>query len=330
MKKLSFVFDAVRSSVLCMVLLLSATAVGFASCGDDEEDGGTPPVDGLVSATIPSEGWSGSPTDGICTYRSENAYDDEDFSCYYAFAFENGKCVDGVFNVVCDREEDASDICKMLNSGAWAEEDDEDDYDLTKAKSRTNALSIRKKLHAKVVRSVVKSTRAANVMGITCTQDGKIVYFRLEAIKGLGGEDVKYIMKAWDTGLNMDTLPEKPMFGTWNETTGKYTSNSIYAIPGTKVEIETAFNSSDIVTKYAATFILPNDLWAEMIEESLRNQAEGWQQLGNIELNIVRNENVVTTNIVNVEIANTSKEYLVKMIIALDILNARPIGTSLF
>ncbi len=38
MKRLSFIFDALRSSVLCVVLLLSVIAVGFASCGDDDNE----------------------------------------------------------------------------------------------------------------------------------------------------------------------------------------------------------------------------------------------------------------------------------------------------
>ena len=70
-----------------------------------------------------------------------------------------------------------------------------------------------------------------------------------------------------------------------------YISNSIYAIPSARIEIETAFNQSDILIKYTATFTLPNEMWAEMIEEA------------GIEIEITRNGNVVTTNNLNVETA---------------------------
>ena len=180
------------------------------------------------------------------------------------------------------------------------------------------------------LRSAAIKTRSANVLGITCTQEGKVVYFKIEAVKGLDGEELGYVMSTWDTGLNVNTLPEKPIFGTWDEATGKYTSNSIYAIPGTKIEIETAFNQSDILTKYTATFTLPDEMWAEMIEEGLREQASGLKVLAGIELEITRNGNVVTAINLNVETENTTKAEILKLIIAMDILNARPIGTAIF
>ena len=180
------------------------------------------------------------------------------------------------------------------------------------------------------LRSAAIKTPSANVLGITCTQEGKVVYFKIEAVKGLDGEELGYVMSTWDTGLNVNTLPEKPIFGTWDEATGKYTSNSIYAIPGTKIEIETAFNQSDILTKYTATFTLPDEMWAEMIEEGLREQASGLKVLAGIELEITRNGNVVTAINLNVEAENTTKAEILKLIIAMDILNARPIGTAIF
>ena len=71
-------------------------------------------------------------------------------------------------------------------------------------------------------------------------------------------------------------------------------------------------------------------MWAEMIEEALREQASGLEALAGIEIEITRNGNVVTTNNLNVETANTTKADILKLIIAMDILNARPIGTALF
>ena len=130
------------------------------------------------------------------------------------------------------------------------------------------------------LRSAAIKTPSVNVMGITCTQEGKVVYFKIEAVKGLDGEELGYVMNTWDTGLDVNTLP--------------------------------------------------NEMWAEMIEEALREQARGLEELAGIELEITRNGNVVTTNNLNVETANTTKADILKLIIAMDILNARPIVTAIF
>ena len=326
MKKLSVVFKALQSSVLCLVPFMSVGMIGFTSCSDEESDA---PTNGLVSSNIPSVGWSGSTDNGISTYRPNNT--DDEVSCYYAFSFENGKCKDAVFNMVCENEAMAKYLQQMLTSGEWAEEDDdEEDYNMSQLNIGQNPVLMQALRSHKAISSAAIKTRSANVMGITCTQEGKVVYFKIEAVKGLDGEEIGYVMNTWDTGLDVTTLPEKPIFGTWDEATGKYISNSIYAIPGTKIEIETAFNQSDILTKYTATFTLPNEMWAEMLEEALREQASGLEELAGIELEITRNGNVVTTNNLNVETANTTKADILKLIIAMDILNARPIGTAIF
>ena len=315
MKKLSVVFNALQSRVLCMVLFMSVCMVGFTSCSDDDA-----PTGGLVSSEIPSVGWSGSTDNGIATYRPDT--EEDVISCYYAFSFENGKCKDAVYNMVCENEFMAKYLAKMLTSGKWAEEDDDEEYSLSQLTKSPVLMQ--------ALRSAAIKTRSANVLGITCTQEGKVVYFKIEAVKGLDGEELGYVMSTWDTGLNVNTLPEKPIFGTWDEATGKYTSNSIYAIPGTKIEIEIAFNQSDILIKYTATFTLPNEMWAEMIEEGLREQASGLEVLAGIELEITRNGNVVTAINLNVEAEKTTKAEILKLIIAMDILNARPIVTALF
>lgn len=300
-----------------MVLFMSVCMVGFTSCSYDDDDA---PTGGLVSDEIPSVGWSGSTDNGIATYRPDT--EEDVISSYYAFSFENGKCKDAVYNMVCENEVMAKLLAKMLTSGKWAEEDDDEEYSLSQLTKSPVLMQ--------ALRSAAIKTRSANVMGITCTQEGKVVYFKIEAVKGLNGEELGYVMSTWDTGLNVNTLPEKPIFGTWDEATGKYTSNSIYAIPGTKIEIETAFNQSDILTKYTATFTLPDEMWAEMIEEGLREQASGLEVLAGIEIEITRNGNVVTAINLNVEAEKTTKAEILKLIIAMDILNARPIGTAIF
>ena len=164
MKKLSFVFNALQSSVLCMVLFMSVCMVGFTSCSYDDDA----PTDGLVSDEIPSVGWSGSTDNGIATYRPDT--EEDEITCYYAFSFENGKCKDAVFNMVCENEVMAKYLAKMLTSGKWAEEDDDEEYSMSQF---TNNPVLMQALRShKSISSAAIKTRSANVMGITCTQEG--------------------------------------------------------------------------------------------------------------------------------------------------------------
>ncbi len=336
MKKLSFVFKALRSSAVCVALLLTSGLIGLVSCNDDdeEEEGISKPTSGLVSSSIPAEGWTISAADGIATYRSADGYDeDEEFACYYAFSFENGTCTDGVYNVVCESESMAKYLQQMLSSGAWAyEEDDEEEEDYVRAQHFIGQNAMLKQAILKTVASNAALTRASNAMGITCTQEGKIVYFSIEEVKGLDAEDVEYVVKAWDTGLDVDNLPSEPLFGTWSESTGIYESSSIYAIPGTSIKIETGFNSSDILTKYTVTYTFPNKAWAEAIEEELREEMQIYENYMGIELvtSISLNDSVITVDELYLESSNITKDYIVNMIIAMDILNAQPIGSMLF
>jgi len=315
--------------------------IGLSSCGDDNDDDngldnstGTTPTSGLVSNTVPSSGWNGSTENGITTYRSsENNPEDDGFASYYAFAFKDGKCTDGVFNIVCENEAMATQLANMLKDGSWADYDgdDEDEYYTARVKGRQDNVLMTQALHrAKAIKKIARISRAIDIMGITCTQDGKIVYFKIDAIKGLDGETVKYVVNSWDTGLTMDNLPDKPIFGTWDDAAGKYTTTSIYALPNSKIEVLAGFNDSNIVNKYEVIYTLPNALWADSLEEALIQQAEGLQALSGIQVEVSRNGNIIRINEPNIEIANVAKENLLKMIIALDILNAQPIGTMMF
>ena len=161
MKKLSIVFNALQSRVLCMVLFMSVCMVAFTSCSYDDA-----PTDGLVSSKIPSFGWSGSTDNGIATYRPDT--EEDVISCYYAFSFENGKCKDAVFNMVCENEAMAKYLTRMLTSGEWAEEDDDEEYSMSQF-TKNPVLMQALRSHKSISSAAIK-TRSANVMGITCTQ----------------------------------------------------------------------------------------------------------------------------------------------------------------
>lgn len=333
--------------VLCCAALFSLPA-----CSDDDDgDGGSdinPPSEGLVSTDIPSLGWEGpaAPQNGIVTYRPQDAEDEGFYSAYYAFNFEGGVVKEAVFNIVCEEEAIARELQRRFSDGTWMEDDEEDeeydsDYEdvayAADASAKGNSLSAARlaRLAAPVARAlkaqVAVAGRAADnsVMGLTCTQDGRIVYFKLDWLAGQNAEDVQCAMRTWDTGLNMDNLPTQPIFGEWNDATGVYTGTKIYGLPETQIQLTTAFDEADLLTDYAAHFTLPHDGLAALVEEEVRSEASDYEQLG-IQLGISRQGKVVSVRVLNAAQAKVSKEYIVKMIIAMDILMARPIYTNLF
>ena len=158
MKKLSVVFNALQSRVLCMVLFMSVCMVGFTSCSYDDDA----PTGGLVSSEIPSVGWSGSTDNGIATYRPDT--EEDEITCYYAFSFENGKCKDAVFNMVCENEAMAKYLTQMLTSGEWAEEDDDEEYSMSQF-TKNPVLMQALRSHKSISSAAIK-TRSANVMGM--------------------------------------------------------------------------------------------------------------------------------------------------------------------
>ena len=119
------------------------------------------------------------------------------------------------------------------------------------------------------------------------------------------------------------------MFAT-NRTTLNSMFNKKYGLSAIAYLNKMRIENASIMLTNTATFTLPDEMWAEMIEEGLREQASGLEVLAGIEIEITRNGNVVTAINLNVEAENTTKAEILKLIIAMDILNARPIGTAIF
>ena len=320
---------------LCMLML-----GGLAACSDDDDNGGGNGGNGgqggtnqeLVSPNVPSMGWSGSTENGAATYMSADMAGDDEMVGYYAYAFKDGKCTDAVFNIVCENEMMAQYLSRMLNSGEWAEEEDEGDYTYSMMTANIPATPVIQRAiqHAKANRRAATKAVDVSMLNISCTQSGRVVFFSLQTVVGLDGKTVKYVNQAWDTGLNLNELPEKPVFGTWNEATGQYASNHIFALPGAKVEVKAGFNKENKLNQYTETWTLPNVAWAELMEGSIKDQAEDWASIGGAQVEVVRNHYSVTIRLINAELTGIDKAQLLRLIIAVDILNAQPIGTAIF
>lgn len=298
--------------------------VGFTACSDDDDTtNGT--EEGLVSENIPTEkGWSGSLENGQSTYTPESY---GEYPGYYAFSFKNGSCEDAVFNIVCDSEMEAQLICNMLNNGTFDDLGfaDYDDYATKAAPASVLSQSLRLlDSFKKTITSNPMGTRA-DMLGISCSQNGKVVFFKLDCFKGKNGEIIKSVVETWTLG-SIDALPEDPIFGTYDRNSGKYTNNNIMGIANTKYEISVKFNG-DYLTEFVTTLTLPNPSWAMLMEETFQEQEEDYIEMFGEAPQISRNGNLVTVKAVI--IGEVTREFVEQYIVMLDIMMNRPIALSL-
>lgn len=175
------------SNLFVLAMALCAT-MNLTSCSsdDDSTEGVT---EGLVEETLPTQkGWSGSLENGISTYTPDDP--DADYPTYYAFSFENGVCNDAVYNVICDDETEASYICNMLNNGTF-DDLESDDYSYQASKASVLSQSLRQLNAFKQVALKYNKASRADMLGISCSQNGKVVFFKLNSFVGKNGETVK-------------------------------------------------------------------------------------------------------------------------------------------
>lgn len=307
--------------VFSMFAIMLGVVVSFSSCSKDD-DGVT---EGLVSEKVPSQkGWSGSTENGICTYTPN--YDDEDVDGYYAFSFKDGICDDAVYNMIFETEADAKDAANLLNNGTFEDLDALDEEDeiyetganMAVAKALNQVNVIRK--------AILKKQKAsrADLIGISCTQEGKVVFFKIECLKGKNGETVKMVVDSWETGLDNDVLPEEPIFGTYDSTSGKYTLNNIMGLKNSKYEITVGFES-DKVSSFVTAVTLPNASWAEYLESDLSAQADDYYEMFGAAPKIKREGSKITVEAVILD-TNISKSDILKYIVVLDFMLNMPAG----
>ena len=134
------------------------------------------------------------------------------------------------------------------NLGIDEDEEDVPDYSEI-AKSPAFELSVRQlALMKKIILENQAATRG-DFTGITCSRDGKVVFIKIDCLKNKDGEIVKQVVEAWDTGLNINNLPESPVFGKYDKAAGKYTMNNVLGIEGSVYEINVAFEN-DILKNF--------------------------------------------------------------------------------
>lgn len=303
----------------------------LSACSDDDE-GGNGGVDNgaLVSDQVPdTPGWSGSTDNGVCTYTPQGV-DYQDYPGYYAFDFKDGVCQEAVYDLVCESEMEAQYISNVLNNGTFEDLMGDEEYSLASATTDQKSLLGQSLRYLQTLRKVMAKTvpaTRADLLGISCTQSGKVIVFKLDCFKGKDGETTQYVMQAWDTGLTLDSLPDAPVFGTYNEATGQYVNNSIMGIANSRYEINTSYEG-DILTDFTTTLTLPNATWALLLEEGFNEQAQDYIEMFGQAPEISRNGNSVSVKavILNDVTRAETKSY----IIVLDLMMNIPIGTTLF
>lgn len=311
-----------KQNLFSLLAIMFCLFVGLTSCSEDNDNKGNN-GGGLVSDTLPTEkGWAGSMENGECTYTPES-YDE--YPGYFAFSFDNGVCEDAVYNVICSSASEAISICDMLNNGTFDDlMGDDEEYATKGIQSSVLSQSLEQ---IKAIREVISKGRVAtrsDMLGITCYQSGKVVFFKLECFNGKDGETVQTAVEFWFE-TNMDSLPKSPLFGQYNSNTGKYTNNNIMGIANTKYEIDVKF-SGDLLIDFVTTLTLPNPSWALMLEESFREQEQDYINMFGQAPEIIREGNVVTVKAII--IGDVTKELVEQYIVILDLTMNMPIGLT--
>lgn len=302
-----------------MFVMMFSVITCISSCSEDD---GSDVSEGLVSETLPTKkGWDGSMENGVCTYTPD--YGDDDADGYYAFSFKDGKCDEAVYNMIFETEAEAKEAANLLNNGSFDDLEalDEEEYsysDLAVAKALNQVNIIRKAILNKQIAS------RADLIGISCTQEGKVVFFKIECLKGKDGETVKMVVDSWETGLDNDVLPEEPIFGTYDSVSGKYTLNNIMGLKNSKYEITVGFES-DKVSSFVTAVTLPNVSWAEYLEEDLNAQAEDYYEMFGAAPTVKREGSKITIEAVILD-TNVSKSDILKYIVVIDFMLNIPAG----
>lgn len=181
-----------------------------------------------------------------------------------------------------------------------------------------------------LMKKIILENQAAtrgDFTGITCSRDGKVVFIKIDCLKNKDGEIVKQVVEAWDTGLNINNLPESPIFGKYDKAAGKYTMNNVLGIEGSVYEINVAFEN-DILTSLSTSVTMPTESWARSLKESLSEEISSFNEIygQNAEISCVGNKITVNADVSE----EVSREYVEKYIIAIDILMNRPFLADIF
>lgn len=309
-----------KLSLLAMAL---CATMNFTSCSSDDPTENTTVIGGLVEPTLPTEtGWSGSFENGIATYTPNDP--NADYPTYYAFSFENGVCNDAVYNVICDDETEASYISNLLNNGTF-DDLESDDYSYQASKTSVLSQSLRQLNAFKQMALKYNKASRADMLSISCSQNGKVVFFKLNSFVGKDGEVIKTAIASWSG--NIDSLPESPLFGTYDSNTGTYTNDNIMGISNSKYEIHTQYDGN-YVKDFTTKLTLPNASWAQQLKEVFDEQASDYTDLFGEAPEITLEGN--TVSIKAIIVGDVPRETVEQYIIILDLILNQPFVVSFF
>ena len=309
------------ATALCMAL-----ALGFTSCGgDDDNDGPDNPGSddkSLVSSNVPSEGWTGNSNDGVLKY-APSEYDAEDINAYFTFSMKGGVCEKAVINVVFEDASQAKQIAKMLTDGTWAEydDDDDDDYSYSQSPAVSRAFTM--------TSSIIKRTSRASAQNsdvrlpIPVQQEGKVVYVVIPNLKGLSASDLKAVVEIWSG--NASSAPDRVIFGKYSN--GVYTCKNMHGLNIDYV-IETKYNSNGFCSKYTTTITLPTENWAKFFYTAYEDQMDDFeQQFGQRPDLSIKGKTVTIDAFI---IGNVTEEQVDSLIYTMDWINNCPFFFQIF
>lgn len=308
-------------------VMLSFNLTSCSSDDDDEEGGGgsSSSKGGVVVSSLPEEGWSGDMQNGVATYSPEGQYVDEEDGIKggcYAFEFVNGVCKNSAYNIVCSSEYYAKAYAEMLNSGAWADFDDEyDDYELPahRVKGMLDAAPLlARSLLQQPMTKAGGSTLTFNVM-----RKGSVLYISLDNFKGCSSDDVEYAIDVW----NGITIPNRFVFGEWDADKGEYFCSNLYGLDMDYL-VNVSFDANRYVKSYVTTITMPSEAWAEVMYEVYLEAAEDMMaQFGEYpEIDI----NGRTVKINAIILDDVEEEMIVNYLKIIDFVNNRPLLAGMF
>ncbi len=305
---------------------LAALMIGFGITSCNREDVPVnPDMGGVVVNVVPAEGWAGDMENGVATYTPEqDYYPEEDYiqgTCF-AFEFSESVCQNAAYNIICTDEFWAQQYQKLLNSGEWADFEDDEEYAVA-SRGVSDLIDLNPAQQIKRMWGTL-STRASSSLSFNVKREGKVLYVAIHNFKGVSSEDVTYAVNVWEGRIY---TPDHFIFGQWNASTGVYTCNNLYSL-GVNYRVEVGFDSARNVESYVTTMTFPSADWASIMYGAFREQAEelGTQFGATPKVNLTGS----TVRIEAVILAEVSEEFIVQYLMFLDFANNVPMLSMLF
>lgn len=302
-----------------MFAMSVACMMSVSACSDDDNDG-PDKSNGLVSPTIPAEGWHGNMTDGIATY---NRGDGMTADTYLAFSFKGGRCLEGVCNAVFQSDRSASAIAGMLNDGTWLVAGGEDAARTPdrSAESVVSHIMAHRTLDATAMRPLSRASSSLRAPIPVETKD-RVVYTRMLSVEGFTARDIKDVVSFWDD--DYEGVPDRVLFGHYEN--GKYTLDNAQGI-GMRCQISTGFKDG-YCSKYDITLVFATEGWARYFYSGLYDVLDDYKELFGGEPQLTINGKTVVMK--NKITSRLTQLYIEALISSTDWNNGCPVLYDLF